>query len=57
MILFHLKSFFRSQDIQSFVIVYLLSSFSKFKGSDETGIIVTGLLWIGLHKLKSEFLE
>ena len=57
MILFHLKSFFRSRDIQRFVIVSLLSSFSKFKGSDETGIIVTGLLWIGLHKLKSEFLE
>ena len=39
--LFHLKSSFRSQGIQFFVIFLFLSTVSRFKESDETGIIMT----------------
>ena len=47
--LFHLKSSFRSKDIQLFVFFPSFSTFSRFRGLDETGLIVMSR--IGLHKL------
>ena len=45
-----MKSSFHSQDIQFFIKNFLfLSRYSRLKGLDETGTIMTSL--IGMHKL------
>ena len=55
MVLFHLKSPFRSRDIQFFVIFSFLSTVSRCKGSYETGITLTSRM--SLHKLANVILE
>ena len=47
--LFHLKIYFCSRDNTFVVIFPFLSTVSRLRGSDETGIIM--LSWIGFHKL------
>ena len=43
--LFHLKSSFRSRDIQIFVIFSLLSTLSRFKRANGIGIIYDVINW------------
>ena len=44
--LFHPKSFFCSRDIQIFVIFFFLSTLSRFKRTNENGIICDVMNWL-----------
>ena len=44
--LFHLKMYFRSRDIQIFVIFSFLSTLSRFKRTNESGIIYNVMNWL-----------